>query len=327
MNFELNSVGMAVSIEQIRPYRQDDLAGIAELVAEARAWPPTGAPGIEELLVRWRRRNVRAEQDVTVLPGPSGELLAYVQSSMFRDGTPRLSFELAVHPECRHRGIGTYLYNLVQEKAERLNVTHLSSPVYLLPDEEPPEYAGFLARRGFDPHHSYWQMRLDDIASQEPPRWPTGISWRRFGEVAVDAEKWAQLVTACFDEYSSASMVAAQLSEPGGGPQGYFFAVDETTGQDVGTSRSRIDLAGGKRVGYIGTVGVLPQYRGRGIGESLVRLTLQHIARQGIERATLLVEDQNTNARRLYERMGWRAVYRTDYYWKQLASPLDEPAT
>lgn len=309
---------MEKSLEGLRAFRAEDIEGVASLLAQARAWPPTGAPVPEEVLTRWRRRNVRPEVDVNVVPGEAGGLIAYSQSSLFKDGTPRLSFELAVHPSCRNKGIGAALYNLIAEKGARINATHLSSPVFVQAEEDSPAYRGFLERRGFRSEHSYWQMRIDEVGRQGGPDWPEGISWRRFGDVARDAEIWARLVTACFDEYSSASMVAAQLSEPGGGPGGYFFAIDESSGHEIGTSRSRIDLVGDKRIGYVGTVGVLRAYRGKGVGEALVRRTLQHIADLGIQSATLLVEDHNVGARRLYERMGWRPVYRTDYYWKWL---------
>ncbi|MDQ3929080.1 MAG: GNAT family N-acetyltransferase, partial [Chloroflexota bacterium] len=112
--------------------------------------------------------------------------------------------------------------------------------------------------------------------------------------------------------------IAAQLAEPVVSPDGYFFAVDERTGQDVGTSRARIDIMGGKPVGYIGTVGVLALYRRRGIAAALIAQTLQYLARQGMESAVLNVNDTNSPARRLYEKLGWRAVSRTDHFWKRM---------
>jgi ribosomal protein S18 acetylase RimI-like enzyme len=96
--------------------------------------------------------------------------------------------------------------------------------------------------------------------------------------------------------------------------------VDRHTGREIGTSRGRMDTVGGKKVGYIGTVGVLPQYRGRGIAEALVKQTLAYLVGIGMHSATLFVEDRNTPARRLYDKLGWRQVYRTDHYWKKLDS-------
>jgi len=102
--------------------------------------------------------------------------------------------------------------------------------------------------------------------------------------------------------------------------EGYFFAMDQSTGREIGTSRGRVDLVAGQQVGYIGTVGVLPEYRGRGIARALVQQTLAYLAGLGLHSATLFVEDHNTPARRLYDKLGWRQVYRTDHYWKRLGA-------
>jgi ribosomal protein S18 acetylase RimI-like enzyme len=133
-----------------------------------------------------------------------------------------------------------------------------------------------------------------------------------------DPAIWANLILGAFNESASPAGVLAQMREPGVSPEGYFFAVDLNTGREVGTSRARIDVIGGEQVGYIGTVGVLPGYRGRGIATALLAQTLDYLARRGMAAATLFVEDHNHQARRLYDRLGWRYVYRTEHYWRRL---------
>ena len=91
----------------------------------------------------------------------------------------------------------------------------------------------------------------------------------------------------------------------------------------MGTSRARIDRLGGGPIGYVGTVGVLAEYRGRGIATALIVQTLQYLASQGMQSAILHVEDANFNARRLYEKLGWRYIYRTIHHWKNLPPPVE----
>lgn len=55
------------------------------------------------------------------------------------------------------------------------------------------------------------------------------------------------------------------------------------------------------------TVSVLPERRGEGIGSLLMRNMLDLLKAQGYERASLSVQKTNP-ARRLYERLGFRAV-------------------
>jgi ribosomal protein S18 acetylase RimI-like enzyme len=60
-------------------------------------------------------------------------------------------------------------------------------------------------------------------------------------------------------------------------------------------------------VSHSGTLGmgVLPDYRGRGIGESLLRATLAKARARGITRVELMARVDNARAIRLYERMGF----------------------
>lgn len=264
---------------------------------------------------------------MSVLPEPSGKLVAFGQTVRQGGGAPRLSFEIAVSPEFRGRGVGGAMYNLVEESARHAGISHLTSPVYVAPQETRLDSAGFLERRGFRVDSGYWQMRIDNIGSQAPPTWPSGIACRPFGETEPDAAKWARIVRESFNEHATAEGIAQQLSEEGVSRHGYFFAVDAGTGVEVGTSRARIDYVNGRRIGYIGTVGVLPAYRGRGIAEALIRQTLRYLADQDIHSATLFVENGNTAARTLYDKMGWRQAYRTDHYWKRLQQPTDTLST
>lgn len=62
-------------------------------------------------------------------------------------------------------------------------------------------------------------------------------------------------------------------------------------------------------------MGVVPSQRGRGVGELLLRRALVHCRRTGARRLTVVVDDRNAPARRLYERFGMRPLARRDAYW------------
>jgi mycothiol synthase len=303
----------------LRPYVAADLEELTRLLIEARAYPPAGALTSQELVGRWVRWHADPEHDINVLPGPEGELIAYSRASLVTDPSVRVSMEIAVHPDKRRMGIASALYRLVEQRVRNLRVSHITSPVFLKEGETCPELTGFLLKRNFFPDRSYWQMRLDDLEAQPPPEWPRGFTFRPFSQGSRgDAERWAYLVREAFDEPASASRVLTQLSEPGNSPEGYIFAIDKSTGQEIGTSRARIDTVAGEQVGYVGTVGVLHEYRRKGIAQALVLQTLQYLSSQGMRSAVLFVEGQNYAARLLYTKMGWRSVYQTVHYWKAL---------
>jgi mycothiol synthase len=307
-------------LAHLRPYRPDDLPMLTELIEVSHSWPPAAPVAPDDIVTRWDRRHIDPEREVSVLPGPSGELAAYSMVALFSDPNSRVSVEVAVHPDWRKRGIGSALFSLAEQRARQLQVPHITTPLYLRPGETRPESAGFLAHRGFFPSSSYWQMRLDRLAAQQSPGWPEGFGFRVITNVELDTERWAELIREAFLEPSSGPKIAAQLSEPGSSPDSYFFAVEKETGLEVGTSRARIDTMGGRSIGYVGTVGVLPEFRNRGLATALISQTLHYLASHGLDTAVLFVEGENLGARRLYEKLGWQSVYQTVHYWKTLTS-------
>ncbi|NLW07403.1 MAG: ribosomal protein S18-alanine N-acetyltransferase [Clostridia bacterium] len=66
---------------------------------------------------------------------------------------------------------------------------------------------------------------------------------------------------------------------------------------------------------HVTTVAVAPDYRGRRLGELLLKVLMQEAAYLGADRMTLEVRVSNHAARRLYERLGFvSAGIRKGYY-------------
>ncbi len=61
---------------------------------------------------------------------------------------------------------------------------------------------------------------------------------------------------------------------------------------------------------YVCGVALFPEYRGRGIGTRLMRLAEQHARERGFGKLSLVVFAQNTRAKQLYDREGYREVRR-----------------
>ncbi len=77
-----------------------------------------------------------------------------------------------------------------------------------------------------------------------------------------------------------------------------------------GTIQGVIDKNG---IGAIQNLGILPEYRARGLGEVLLRRSLIGFQRAGVRKVFLEVTAQNSGAVRLYKRVGFgrvRTVYK-----------------
>ena len=67
--------------------------------------------------------------------------------------------------------------------------------------------------------------------------------------------------------------------------------------------------ATGDRVGEIESLGVLPEYRGRGLGTRLLERLQDRLSEQGVADLVLGLLPGNTDALRLYERLGYRPTW------------------
>jgi ribosomal protein S18 acetylase RimI-like enzyme len=85
-------------------------------------------------------------------------------------------------------------------------------------------------------------------------------------------------------------------------PESSFVAVHRGVRSLVGVilcSRVRQD------VGHVTQVCVLPDYRGRGVGESLLAATSSALRRRMFQMLSLTVTEANSGAVQLYERLGF----------------------
>ena len=81
-----------------------------------------------------------------------------------------------------------------------------------------------------------------------------------------------------------------------------------------------------KKRGGLWDIGVLKQFRGRGIAKRLMIDAMKHLRREGMEEAELGVDETNvTNAMKLYERLGFGVARRRLVWHKELAG-FDAPA-
>ncbi len=86
---------------------------------------------------------------------------------------------------------------------------------------------------------------------------------------------------------------------------GFFLIIDKTDHRPIGFAICNVKK-GEEKSGEIVEFGVVPEYRGRGVGQYLFELCLDYFKHNEIKSIKLEVIDQNTNAVRFWEKQGFK---------------------
>jgi len=253
---------------------------------------------------------------------PAGIVNAYVDK--FRKEKKGFISWLGVLPEYRRRGVGKALaqkaIESLKERGMEIAETALDSTrevcIRLFED------LGFRLIRS----SSFMKMSLDKI--------PFNIGENRevdMRKLDVTSEEdiilLNNLENECFKEhfnYRPSQIEETRhwlLENPWLQWQAYFFA--ELEGKSVGYISIGIDEKYNREKetlsGWINDIGVLKPFRRRGIGTALMLKGLKELKNEGLENALLYVDDENpTKAIKLYEKVGFKIVKKTQIYQKKL---------
>jgi mycothiol synthase len=175
---------------------------------------------------------------------------------------------------------------------------------------------GAAASRGYVPWRSAYTMCIDfGRAAPAASPSPRGIALRAYG--AVDGERLRDGINEVFRDdpffvrLSSGRFRSEYLDAPGMDPALWVLAWDEE--ELAGFSLGFGAWHGVDGSGEVKSVGVRPAWQRRGLGEALVTSTLARLHTHGLCRVLLGVDASNeTDAARLYERVGMRVVRRSD---------------
>ncbi len=220
-----------------------------------------------------------------------------------------------VHPSHTGRGTGSLLLEAVEARARELEPGLVPGErvyvetAHLVGDPRAP---ALFSGRSYQRVRTFFRM-VRPLEQPEPePIVPAGLEIRSF-----DPELHGALLHAAFEE--------AFASEWGHRPLAYEewrervlrwqrFEAELVVVVWDGDEIAAFSLNYDKRMGdwgWIGSVGVRPAWRRRGLGLALLHESFRRFAGRGETTAALGVDSQNpTGATRLYERAGMRVLWR-----------------
>ncbi len=210
---------------------------------------------------------------------------------------PDGSAELVVAPTARRHGTGTALLRMLLDHGG--NRTRVWAHGRLPGSDELANRLGLEVTREL-----YFLRRTR--ASLPDPVWPDGIAVRTFVPGRDDAA-WLKVNSEAFADHPeqgswTAADLAERLQQPWFDPNGFFLAVDSSTGALAGFHWTKVEDG----VGEVYVVGVSPAHQGSGLGKALTLQGLHHLQEdRDLDTVVLYVDGTNTAARALYNALGF----------------------
>jgi ribosomal protein S18 acetylase RimI-like enzyme len=249
-----------------------------------------------------------------------GRIAAY---ATFEDrGGGRMIADGYVHPELRGRGLGSRLVEVIEAHARsRVEDQPADARVYLqhaslVGDDCTPN---LFTQRGYEPAQYQFRMLAELSAAPEVPSL-AGIEIR----LMHDPDERRAVYAVLEDAFAFGRDEFHRRTYEEWAPHVFGREHFDPTLTWVATEDGTIvgaNVCGWKEAGdwgWVGTLGVLPSHRGRGIGEALLRTAFAEFWRRGERRVALGVAAYSESAARLYERAGMRRLYTIVLYEKEL---------
>jgi mycothiol synthase len=281
----------------VRPARMDEVEAVAELLNEhSRRLHGVDDVVAAELLQYWESPDVDFGLDVLVAEGADGSRVGYADIGVQGEQVwldvrglelePLLALLDAVEARAAEKKPGAGLFGFISEP------DHVARRLY--------EQAGYRVIR-----HGY-RMEISLDGGPLEPQWPEGFAVRK-----MRAGEEKRVYEAYLTSFADTWMFAPEpfdvwshwfLKDPAFDPSLWFLAEagDELAG--IALARESESEPG---LGWVRVLGVMSEFRQRGLGQALLRQAFAECASRGLERVGLGVDAENpTGAVRVYERAG-----------------------
>ncbi|WP_328538012.1 mycothiol synthase [Streptomyces sp. NBC_00344] len=299
-------------IQTLEALTDDQEQAVLTLLAEAAR--TDGQQAVSEQ-GRLQLRGGRREGVLHFLVSSGDTLTGYAQLEA-TDPVEAPAAELVVHPSHRGQGHGRALgAALLAASGSRLRVW---------------AHGGHSGARhlaqvlGLTKFRELRQLRRPLVPLDIPePVYPEGVTVRTFVPGEDDAA-WLAVNAAAFAHHPEQGQMNQRdlddrKSERWFDPKGFFLAVRASGGgpggEIVGFHWTKVHSR--EQLGEVYVVGIRPDTQGGGLGKALTATGLRHLAAQGLPTAMLYVDEDNTAAVTVYERMGFTThevdlMYRTE---------------
>lgn len=226
----------------------------------------------------------------------------------------RVVIEPKVAPNLEGTSAGQQLILQALSRAEDLrpSVIHACLPI-------PSPVASFLAKQGYEAVRSYDDMVWD---REEPPsiELPKGFTVRSFepGDAALLTEVQNSAFAASWGFCpNTVEQIEYRSSMANTSHKGICFLMDGE--KAAGYCWTCLAPVNSSIRGLIGMIGVVPDYRGKGISRSILAAGMGVLRSQNVADIGLQVDSTNTAGVRLYQSVGFQKVGELNWLERRLA--------
>ncbi len=294
----------------LRPLREADIPAFVEYANECAGLEEAVEPISLSEWSEWYHNPMNHDKDtlafLTNQDGSEGRIIGNLVFGR-HPGETRSWGWMYVHPDYRKNGLGNALYAEYLRQADEAGVKTL----IMNPSRHATLLTDFLTRRGYELERWFYDMQLPAERPVESPRMVKGFRVHTFVP-GQDEQLVTHVRNVTFaDHYGSVQRTVEEMTyrtkQQDFHPDGIFFAFDgdKPAGFCYTTRDPREWERRGETVGHIQLLGVMPEYRGKGLGRALLLEGVNYL-RQFVALVELGVEGKNDKATALYESVGFK---------------------
>ncbi len=295
-------------------------------LADGTSW----AGSVEEYANELTRPDMNPQTDTRVILSSQGGIIAaaWFNENLDKHREHYASLYGVVHPDFCGQGIGTWLMVWLEGWVSARLTAYLDDlpcSLTLTSAEGLTARENLYRRFGYRPVGTYYKMRCKLNGDLEAPDLPEGLTFVPYSP-ALDSQVHTLMDTA-FSEHRKYQPHTPELWARHTSRSPAFcleasnivFDGDVPAGASVCSIWAEDNARLGIKEGWVDMLGVLKEYRKRGIASALLLKTMQQFREMGLEYAGLFVDSENeTGALALYERLGFRRVMSTIRWTKQI---------
>lgn len=261
--------------------------------------------------INYKNSNIQQINEFMYFDGQ--KIIGYIGICNF--GGPGSAIEVngMVHPEYRRQGVFKRLWELVLAEWKRRN----SPNILLLSDRKSDSGQKFIEGTRAEYKHSEYEMYLEKRNTKSFKHRLSEITLRK--ATNKDASEVARQNEFYFNDEtnvdkdaekeinnSTKNMILPEEEEK----RGMTIYIAEKNHQVIG--KVHVELT--STIGGIYGLGVLPEYRGKGFGRTVLLKAIELLKEKKAKEVMLQVEAKNSNALNLYKSCGFVITSMMDYY-------------